>query len=184
MKIETNSELEFTQNWWRRCLVDKNKMTSWLQKLQLTEIGGYRDYLEFIQRWPDMPERTRAIFHNIGTDERKHSDILLELFDSEGIKPEVASLETMSMYWAEVNSHITDLETCCAVNYYGENLASFRFSVIRQMPETPGIIKNVIDLILPDEQFHTITLKKLAGDGALRKIAMVHQNAKSKLKGM
>jgi rubrerythrin len=171
----TQKDIDFTKDWWTKCCNDPERMVRWLQKLQNTEIGGYNDYVVARQTYI-IDERTQHIFQNIGEDEQKHSGILVELMIERGIKLKAAS-ECPSVYWDYVNSHITDLETYCAVNYYGEALAAFRFEIIQDLSCTPSDIRQALDIILPDEQFHRQTLKRLAGDQALEDIKVVHDLA-------
>lgn len=180
---DIDQEVAFTQNWWRRCTSDESKLVAWLQKLQITEVMGYYDWEKFDQRF-NRDDRTSRIIQNIGMDEMKHSNLLLDLFQDRGIQPAKHSRETTSLYWEAMYKEITDLETCCAVNYYGEALAAFRFEVIQAMPETPSDIKYFLDKALPDEQFHRETLMRLAGDEALEKVKATHLVAKIALLGL
>ncbi|HET8687755.1 MAG TPA: hypothetical protein VFM18_13975, partial [Methanosarcina sp.] len=59
---------------------------------------------------------------------------------------------------------------------------AFRFEVIESMDETPSDIKDALRIILPDEQFHKITLEKVAGNEALEKMSIVHNAALIALK--
>jgi ferritin-like protein len=171
----TQNDINFTKDWWIKCCNDPAKMAKWLQKLQNTEIGGYNDYVVALQTY-SVDERTQQIFTNIGADEQKHSSILVDLMGDRGISLKPAS-ECPSAYWDYVNAHIHDMETYCAVNYFGEALAAFRFEIIQEMNCTPNDIRNALDIILPDEQFHRTTLKRLAGDEALDTIKVAHDAA-------
>jgi len=171
----TQNDINFTKEWWITCCNDPFKMARWLQKLQNTEIGGYNDYVVALQTYT-VDERTQQIFRNIGADEQKHSGILVDLMGDRGIALKPAS-ECPSAYWDYVNAHIHDMETYCAVNYYGEALAAFRFEIIQEMSCTSSDIRKALDIILPDEQFHRTTLKRLAGDDALDTIKVAHDAA-------
>lgn len=176
------TEIEFTQDWWKRCLKDDAKLVRWLQKLENTEIGGFHDYVTAMGTYV-LDARTHRIFANIASDEFKHSNLLLQLFQDRKIEPQSTNEEFVSSYWKTMNSHIVDLETYCAVNYLGESLAAFRFEVIAEMPETPSDIKYFLDKALPDEQFHRETLKRLCSEKVLVHIKAVHDDAVAALKG-
>lgn len=178
-----STEIQFTQDWWKRCLKDEVKLTRWLQKLQNTEIGGFHDY-QYAMSIYQLDERTRKIFSNIGSDEFKHSNLLLQLFEDRKIESKANDDEFVSSYWKTMNSHIVDLDTYCAVNYLGESLAAYRFEVIGEMPETPSDIKYFLDNALPDEQFHRETLKRLCSEEVLIHIQTVHDEAVAALKGL
>jgi hypothetical protein len=172
------TDVEFTQDWWRRCLSDEAKLNAWLVKLQITEEGGYHDWENLLIPIYNegMQERTKTILHNIANDELKHSAYLVALLNERKVEA-VKYTETVSQYWTEMYKHITSLETACAVNYYGEALAAYRFEIITEMPETPSDIKEFLRIALPDEQFHRETLKRLAGDAALELIKPHHDAA-------
>lgn len=180
----TDDELQFTKDWWKRCLADPAKLAAWLQKLQITEISGYTDWADvFIPRYrKEINSRTESILTNIALDEMKHSQLLLGLMLERRIKP-LETLECQSTYWATMYLCQTDLNTCCAANFFGESLAADRFEVIESMKETPSDIRDVIARILPDEIFHKVTLKKLAGDEAIETMREAHETAVARLKG-
>lgn len=185
--LTLDEEVAFTTDWWNRCLKDNAKFTAWFQKLQLTEIGGYVDYLDYMGHMSksDTPlsDRVIKIFTNIAEDERKHSNLMLEFFKEHGIRPVERSPSTISSYWTTMNSHIQTEKDFCAVNFFGEALAAFRFEVIHSMPGTPKPVKDLLDIVLPDEQFHRETLMRLAGEEALEKFRPIHLDAVGKLRG-
>lgn len=173
-----DQEVAFTSAWWARTVRDEPKLIKFLQKLQQTEIGGFDDYQEYVGRF-EMDDRTKKIYQNIADDELKHSGLIIDLLESRGFK---SSLDPMpSSYWTEMNSKIVDLETASAVNYFGEALAAFRFEVMIDHVDTPADIKEMLSIILPDEQFHRQTLKRLAGD-KLEEFAEYHARAMAALK--
>lgn len=176
-------DANFTREWWKRVCADPDKMRAWLVKLQQTEIDGFYDWKYYQTQFAAEMSKTPnafAITTNIGADEYKHSEILTKLMGERNIAV-VKGYGNQSSYWNEVNAHITELADCCAVNYYGEALAAFRFEIIADMPETPSDLKEALRIILPDEQFHRETLKRLAGEEALAKIKPVHEAAMARL---
>jgi hypothetical protein len=175
-------EVEFTRNWWLRCLKDEAKLTAWLQKLQLVEVSGADDWITFIGDFNIGPGKVRTTLENISNDEDKHSKLLIKLMEERGITPMYWRHYNVSTYWESMYKEITDFQTCCAVNYYGEGLAAFRFEVLQSMEETPSDIKEFLRIALPDEIFHRETLKRLAGEEALVKVAQAHTNATAALR--
>ena len=175
-----DEEVSFTQEWWKRVNRDDTLLVAWLKKLYLTEIGGHDDYRSFLISY-DTDSRTRLILENIADDEKKHSLILTDVLSARG--HEIDPNAPASTYWQTMDSHIADITTACAANYYGEALAAFRFEVISDMQCTPADVKEALRIILPDEQFHRQTLKRLAGDEALGKFKQIHDDAVAALKG-
>jgi rubrerythrin len=191
----SNDDIEFTKEWWKKCCADPVKMARWLQKLQITEIEGGLDYDMLLNHTyeqqmaaPDqfvIDDRIRRVFANIGEDEHKHSGILLDLMADRKITPAAhGQTGTQSSYWTTMNKEIVDLDTYCAVNYLGEGLAAFRFEIIHEMACTPQDISNALDIILPDEQFHRQTLKRMTQDEMLERILQVHQHAFNLVRGI
>lgn len=186
MEINKDAEVKFTRDWWKRVANDEPRLIAWLQKLHGTEVGGYNDYKEFIRKylWAGQPSirdnRKISILNNIADDELKHGGLIEKVLDARGYKLDPAS--PASLYWKEMDSHIKSITSACAVNYYGEALAAFRFEVLIDDPNTPSDIKEMLGIILPDEQFHRTTLRRLAGDEALAKFKEIHENAVKALK--
>lgn len=171
---------EDTQAWWLRTLSDPAAVNAWLQKLYQTELSGYTDHLQALALQGDVEPRTAKILLNIAEDELRHSRIILVLMKERGIEK---GTPAFSEYWKTVNAAVTNLDQYCAVNHYGEDLAAFRFEVIRDMGQTPADIRQAIDAILPDEQFHRTTLKLIAGQQALDEMAVVNERAIANLRG-
>lgn len=175
------NKTEMTREWWRAVLKDDERLAKWLQKLQLTEIGGHNDHLKFLIL-TEVEHRTKSILLNIAMDEYRHSSALIDLLDERGIPLKSrGDAEMSSLYWDFMNSHVKSVHDYCAVNYFGESLAADRFSIIHEMPETPSDIKEFIALALPDEIFHRETLLRLAGEEAIAKFLPLHQQIFSKL---
>lgn len=190
----SNNDIEFTKAWWTKVCNEPERMARWLRKLQITEIEGGRDYDMLLAKQyaqqivaPEqfvMDERVERVFKNIGDDEHKHSGILLDLMADRQITPATPSTDTQSSYWTTMNEQIVDLDTYCAVNYLGEGLAAFRFEIIHEMDCTPEDVSNALDIILPDEQFHRQTLKRMTREETLERIMKVHQHAFNLVRGI
>lgn len=171
-------DIEFTKTWWRGVVADPAKTLKWLVKLEYTEWQGGAEHVDYLKQHPELAERNVRILNNIAQDEYKHSRALYEIITSRGGAPAV---ESNSTYWDALLSPNMPFEEYCAANFYGEQLAAWRFEVIRGMPETSKDIKDFIDLALPDEIFHRETLQRLAGEEALLKFKSIHDKALAKL---
>lgn len=179
MTTQLDQEVAFTQGWWHGLVRDEARLVQWLRKLHGTEIGGYYDYQNFLARFtPD--ERTTKIFTNIALDEQKHAGLIVNALLERGFV--LGTAAEPSTYWSEMNGNITDLKTAAGVNYFGEALAAFRFEVILEHKDTPADIKEMLGIILPDEQFHRETLKRIAGDDILGALKEKHDMAVANLK--
>lgn len=177
-----NENIQFTKDWWKRLCSDPEKMRAWLIKLEQTELDGYYDWEYYKTQFAkDIGPKTLLTVTNIGLDELKHSNLLRGIMKERGIEP-VKGYGNQSSYWNEMNAQVMDFDTCCAINYHGEALAAFRFEVISEMEETPSDIKEILYIILPDEQFHREALKRLATEETLERIGIIHANAVRALK--
>ncbi len=174
-----DEQVTFTKSWWEKLVIDEARMITWLQKLYGTEVGGFVDYQGFLEIYPAL-ERTTKILRNIANDELRHSNIIIDVLDARGHKADPDAPN--STYWQTMDSHIVDMETACAANYYGEALAAFRFEILAEHPKTPLDIKEMLGIILPDEQFHRETLKRLAGPDILENFRIIHEEAVSELR--
>lgn len=178
--MTTDEQVLFTQAWWRRCLADPAKLDVWLQKLQRTELGGFTDHIEFINKHPELTPRERTILKNVADDELKHSGLLIDLMRERRIPVTVAGGD--SGYWGAMLADANTFSAYCAANHYGEALAAFRFEVIQAMPETPADIRYFLDRALPDEQFHRETLRRLASEDDLIRYGQLHAEAAARLR--
>lgn len=175
------SDVSLTQNWWRKVVSDEVRLALWLQKLQLTEIGGAEDHYAFMKA-NDVPERESKILTQIALDETKHSGILLELMSDMKIVPKSRGDDgTVSLYWTEMNKEVKTLKDYCGINYFGESLAADRFQIIHSMKETPSDIKYFISKALPDEIFHRETLMRLAGAEVMERLRPTHDRVFAQL---
>jgi hypothetical protein len=158
---------EFTIAWWERLLKDEALMIKWLRKLQVTEYDGYADNFAANSKWnPDGNSAVEKFFIATAKDELKHSRLLVDLLRERGKVPYSHDTEP-SIFWTEMDEYVDDLESCCAVFYYGERLAAERFIIIAEHKETPSDIKYFIDRALPDESYHMTGFQKLAGQRAI-----------------
>jgi rubrerythrin len=182
MKLTLDEEVAFTKAWWENLIKDEARTAAWLKKLYGTELGGYDDYQGFLAKFKhEATDRTVKILSNIADDELKHSKVIIDVLAGRG--HQLDPNPPQSTYWQTMDSHIVDLTTACAANYYGEALAAFRFEVIAEHKDTPTDIREMLSIVLPDEQFHRETLKRLAGADILEQFREIHENAVIQLKG-
>lgn len=176
-------EIEFTKTWWSAVCKDSARFVKWMQKLQITEIGGYTDHVDFLKSGIGYDERSAKILMNIAEDEMKHSNILTGLMNYRGIELVEPTIETCSSYWTYMNQQYDDLKTYAAVNHFGESLAAERFEIILDHPDTDVDVRYALKIILPDEVFHRETLQRMAGEAALAKMEAHHDLAFGRLIG-
>lgn len=173
----TSEEIDFTKAWWVNVTNDTTKFSKWLQKLQVTEISGYQEHVDYLSNHT-VSKRSALILMNVAEDELKHSNILLELMADRKIEPVLEkNKEVTSSYWDTMNSTVLSFEDYCAVNHFGEGLAAARFEIILGHENTPHDIKEALRMILPDEVFHRETLLRLSSEESLAAAAAHHRRA-------
>lgn len=175
-------DVKKTQEWWRSVLANPLKLAMFLLKLERTEYSGYTEHMEFVEASQSLSDRQIAILHNIAIDEATHSRFLVEVIEDRKILLPAVDIPN-SLYWDIVLKDCVGYNDYCAANFYGEALACDRFNIMFDMPETPSDIREFIDLALPDETFHKITLKKEAGEESLAKIKALDEKAKKLVLG-
>lgn len=165
---------EQTVAWWDRCLADPAKFAAWVQKLWWTEVGGYQEHVAFIQAHP-LSLRERSILQHVADDELKHASLLGFYMEEKGIGRGDTPIK--SAYWDNILADAKSFSAYCAANYYGEALAAERFKVLVEHPGTPEDFRGILQMILPDEVFHRVTLEKLATKEDLAKYAELHRQS-------
>lgn len=172
----------FTTAWWEKLLKDDERMVRWLQKLQGTEYSGYQDNRDAAEKWAGDSIAVRNVFIATGDDEMRHSDLLVKVLQGRGAWP-IQEVPPESDYWNEMEKVNDSLEACAAIFHFGEQLASDRFEVLYNHPETPVDIREFLHAALPDERHHARVFRKLTNDAALERVLLAHNEAVQNLKG-
>lgn len=172
-----------TRKWWTELLADEARMIAWLQKLQVTEIDGYAGNFETNARWNTTGNRNVEVFLiQTARDELRHSELLTELLADRGVEP-LADQSPTSLYWDRMEAKVTCLEDMLAVFHLGERLASKRFEVIGSNPATPNDVLQFIWSALPDETMHAHGYARLAGEEAIARMRIVHDEVMAGILG-
>ncbi len=174
ISVEFNKDL--TTKWWDHLLGDETAMERWLCKLWRTEAEGLQDNLDAADKYAQNSQIADNIFRATGRDEEVHGNILLELLDARGIVP-VAAEQPPSIYWAHVNSIVTDLPSCAAAFAVGEQLAADRFEYIYEHNRTPSDVKFFLETALQDEAYHARSFAKISTEDAIKIAIARHYEA-------
>jgi len=171
-------QVDFTNNWWASLVKDEGRLVAWVQKLYNSEVHGYSEYLGFTTRYKLDPQ-TRAALRSMASDEMRHAGFLDSWLAYRG--DEVNPLLAPSQYWTEMQQHVTDFQSACAIKYYGERLAAERFQLLRDHPDTPDSLFHPFRWITPDEARHCEVMFAFAGDEAIVAMEEKHLAAVAKL---
>ncbi len=176
MTAPTLVDPAITTAWWSRLVPDEAALTKWLQKLEVTERDGQARNIAANEQWNPAGPEYRSVAERIllqtGDDEARHADMIVDVLRARGLGP--SGNPPSSIYWARMETHITSLESCCAVFALGERLAAERFQIIVDHPDTPDDIRALVSLILPDENYHTKAYQRLAGQVEIDKMMEHH----------
>lgn len=173
---------DFTINWWTRLCNDEERMNAWLVKLYHTELDGYSSNFEANAKWNKTGiVKVEKFLVKTAQDELRHADLLRCLLARRGVYVDNIDIPEESLYWSEMDKHVVGLRSCCAVFYFGEQLATERFQVIYDHPDTPVDVMAFIESALPDETYHAHGFKSLAGDSAINAMLQHHNRVLSEL---
>ena len=171
-------QVDHTNAWWASLVQDRARLVAWLQKLYNSEIHGYNEYLAFTFRYkPNFV--TDSVLRSMADDERRHAAILDQCLCYMGAN--IAPAVDQSQYWREMQRNATNFRTACAVKYFGESLASERFELLRDHPDTPDDLFHAFRWIAPDEMRHCQAMFVLAGPDAIVEMEEHHLKAVANL---
>lgn len=168
----TPQDRAFTITWWDGLLKDDERMMRWLQKLQQTEYDGFTGNREADEQWGGGNPAVSNVFRVTGDDEKRHSDLLVDLIHKRG--GTTVEVQPESLYWTEMDAIITSLETCAAVFHLGEVLAAERFKVLFEHDGTPDDIRAFLEAALPDEEYHARAFKRISSPEAIEIVQRKH----------
>jgi len=177
-QVMTPQQVEFTNDWWGSLVKDEGRLVAWVQKLYNSEVHGYEEYLGFTTRYK-LDTETRAALRSMAMDECRHAGFLDSWLAYRGLATNT-SLKP-SQYWTEMQRHVTDFQSACAIKYYGERLAAERFVLLRDHPDTPDDLFHPFRWIAPDEARHCDLMFAFAGDEAIVAMEEHHKNAVANL---
>jgi len=167
-------EREFTKTWWKNLCADEDRLIKWLQKLQHTERHGFYDNHDAIERFTDPMKDKNAIkvLTQTAIDEWRHADLLVGLIHNRGL---AITAPVKSLYWDEMEKVIVDLDTCMAAFHLAETLAAWRFEIFYEYENTPNDVKQWLETVIPDEQYHGKIFRKLTSEDTIARIKIEQQ---------
>lgn len=155
-----------TQEWWDTIKQDPARLIVWLRKQFHGEITA-ADRIEryCIERLPPEHECWRSRLKLIAAQERKHAVWVGDLLRARDVAPEIMCKD--ERYWKQTLIGIRSFEDAAAVAAHAEEMRLERITLISFDPQTPMDIGNVFRQILPEEQFHMMSFRRMAGEAAL-----------------
>lgn len=174
----TPEQVEFTNSWWASLVKDEGRLIAWVQKLYNSEVHGFTEYMKFSIKYKLDP-MTRMTLRSMAQDELRHAGHLDSWLAFKNL--DVDPLIPPSQYWTEMQRHVTDFHSACAIKYFGERLAAERFKLLRDHPDTPDSLFHPFRWITPDENRHCELMFAFAGDEAIVNMEEKHLAAVANL---
>jgi len=158
--------------WWQAVKGDDKLLNDWLIRQYRGEVTAAKRIELFRDRYV-LDIETRRILTLIAAQEAKHAAWVLDLLRARDITPSIKGAE--DRYWKETLPAIEDFETGAAVGAHAEEMRLARIRVICEDDTAPEDIRDVFQKILPEEEFHARTFRKLAGNEAYSRTMGAHE---------
>lgn len=171
---------QFTKDWWKLCLNDTDKLNYWLICLYNTEFDAFERFKKFAETYCKNDKESFDYFMNIANEEANHAKLVENVLINRNIQPEKFE-EERSKYFSTVNSCINSKETAAAIGNYAETLSLYRMRVIISIKETPQDIKEMFQIIEPEEARHATILRKIATKYGMKQVLDCHNKGLEKL---
>jgi len=152
---------EITESWWERCLSDSNKLEHWLVSLYNNEKDAEDRFIDFANKYCQNDPESYQIFLEIAEQERNHAILVEKVIHNRGIQLYEKSSKD-GRYWRNTIPCIVDMQTAAAIGAYAEGLSLKRMRVIIKDPNTPTDLREMFQVIEPDESYHARILQTIA----------------------
>lgn len=171
---------QITEDWWKKCLNDKEKLEHWLVSLYNTEKDAEERFINFAESYCIDDKETYDIFYNIALQERNHAVLVEKLLKGRNVSLYEKSSKN-SRYWRNTLPCIIDKKTASAVGAYAEGLSLKRMRVIIKNKNTPSDLKELFKIIEPEESYHAKVLVKIATRYGMKKVKDCHDKGLEEL---
>jgi tRNA isopentenyl-2-thiomethyl-A-37 hydroxylase MiaE len=167
---------EITLAWWMKLLNDEEKLNAWLIKLYHNEYDAYWRFKNFAQQFTSENTENWFLFMFLAEQELRHSVMVKIVIHKRGIVLPQNWMSNQGLYWEKVLPCIVDLETAAGVGTLAESLSFERLRVLASCCSTPADLKELFDLIIPDERIHTQVLRVLAKKHGVDAVMGCHES--------
>ena len=162
-----------TENWWKKCLANPEKLEHWLVSLYNNEKDAEERFKNFAIDYCINDKEAFDIFNFIAEQERQHAILVEEILKNRNIDLYEKSSKD-GKYWRNTIPCIVDMKTAAAIGAYAEGLSLKRMRVIIADSNTPEDLKNLFKVIEPEESYHAKVLEKIATKYGMKEVKDCH----------
>lgn len=171
---------KLTENWWKKCLDDKEKLEHWLVSLYNNEKDAEERFKDFANKYCEVGSEEYNVFMEISEQEANHAVLVERVILNRGATIYQKSSKD-GRYWRNTLPCICDKKTAAAIGAYAESLSLNRMRVIIKDEQTPEDLKEMFKVIEPEESYHAKSLKKIATKYGMDKVKDCHDKGLDEL---
>jgi len=171
---------KITEDWWKKCLNDKEKLEHWLVGLYNNEKDAEERFIDFANTYCINNKEEYDIFIKIAKEEANHAILVDEILKNRNIKLYKKSTKN-GRYWRNTLPCIVDLKTAAAIGAFAEGLSLKRMRVIIKDENTPSDLKELFNIIEPEEAVHAKLLQKIATKHGMKNVKDCHDKGLEEL---
>ena len=164
---------QMTEDWWQRCLNDKEKLEHWLVSLYNNEKDAEERFIDFANTYCQNDTEAWDTFVLIASQEATHAVMVEQILKDRGIALYFKSSKD-GRYWRNTLSCVHDMKTAAAIGAYAEGLSLKRMRVIIKDQNTPADLKALFEVIEPEEAFHAKALEQIATRYGMKAVKDCH----------
>lgn len=162
-----------TEQWWQKCLNDKEKLEHWLVGLYNNEKDAEERFINFAKTYCQNDKQAYDTFMNIAQQEANHAIIVEQVMMNRGIEKYDKSTKN-GRYWRNTLPCVCDMKTAAAIGAYAEGLSLKRMRVIIKDPKTPKDLVDMFKIIEPEEAYHAKALEQIATKYGMKAVKDCH----------
>lgn len=164
---------QITENWWNKCLNDKEKLEHWLVGLYNNEKDAEERFIDFANTYCMNDQEAYNTFIDIAGQEANHAKLVEEILKNRNISLYEKSSKD-GRYWRNTLPCICDMKTAAAIGAYAEGLSLKRMRVIIRDSNTPSDLIDLFKIIEPEEAYHAKALEKIATKYGMKSVKDCH----------
>lgn len=171
---------KITEEWWTKCLNDKEKLEHWLVGLYNNEKDAEERFLSFANTFCKNDRQAYDIFESIALQERNHALLVENILKNRNIELYYISTKN-GRYWRNTLPCIYNMKTAAAIGAYAEGLSLKRMRAIINDKNTPQDLIDLFKIIEPEEAYHAKMLQKIATKYGMKAVKDCHDKGLEEL---
>lgn len=171
---------QITEEWWGKCLNDKEKLEHWLIGLYNNEHDAKERFISFANSYCENDVEAWKTFIEIAAQEAEHAVLVENVINARGITLYNKSTKD-GRYWRNTIPCVCDMKTAAAIGAYAEGLSLKRMRVIIKDPRTPKDLIDLFNVIEPEEAYHAKALERIATKYGMKAVKDCHDKGLEEL---